>query len=170
MVEAAAGRDEVLAGVERQGARLQPFGAAGPQLGAGALARPAGEAHVVGVEMGRHAPGSTGRPAMTPCRSCQRSRLGWSASPASISGPAGSSSSSQTLTWSSANGSAKRTPSSPGDSSQGSSPTASSMALVGQRVSGREPADEDNAVSRWLAAPSRASASWHRSLREASGA
>ena len=58
MVEAAARRDEVFAGIERQGARLQPVGAARPKLGAAALAPPAGKADVVGVEMGRQRPGS----------------------------------------------------------------------------------------------------------------
>ena len=60
------------------------------------------------------------RRARPPSSPCQRSRLGWSASPASITVQPGTSSSSQTLTWSSANGSSKRTPSSPGASSRGS--------------------------------------------------
>ena len=56
MIELPAGRDESLADIERQSARLQPFGAAGPELGAAPLAPPAGQAHVVGMKMGRQDP------------------------------------------------------------------------------------------------------------------
>ena len=51
VVEAAPGRDPLLAGVLRQQTRGQPLGPAGPELGSGLGAQPARQAHVVRVVM-----------------------------------------------------------------------------------------------------------------------
>ena len=109
-VEAAPSGDPLLAGVLREQARGQPLGPAGPELRPGLGAQPAGEAHVIGMvvrgdDAGDRPAGQQAARAAPPAR--PRRVI---SQPGVDHGPPPSPATSQTLTWSRANGSAKRTP------------------------------------------------------------
>ena len=84
MIEPTSGGNPFVAHVLGQEPRGQPLGATGPELGSGLGAQPAGEAHVIGMIVRRQdAPDRPlGQQPATQVR--QRSRVGSSASPASI--------------------------------------------------------------------------------------